>query len=138
MPLTAEEKRVRKMLVSVAKGDKLLRRCGRVSYKEVWKHIRPNDSFGMGHVPTIVGWITKISALEIQSNRPPLNVIVTRTNKLIPTEPWGTSKNGLKAWLEKKSGLSIPYKSYEEAQEACWSYWSNHSDKGSLGGEIFK
>ena len=57
MLLTAEEKRVRKMLVSVAKGDKLLRRCGRVSYKEVWEHIRPNDAFGMGHVPTIVGWI---------------------------------------------------------------------------------
>lgn len=37
----------------------------------------------------------------------------------------------------KKSGISVPYKSHEEAQNACWNYWLNHSDKGSLIGEIF-
>lgn len=137
MPLTAEEKRVRKLLVNVAKGKTVSRRQGRISYKEIWEQIRPNDKWGQCRVKTVVEWITKIAAMEIQDSRPPLNVIVTRTNKLIPTEPWGTSKNGIKAWLEKKSGQTIPYKSHEEAQEACWNYWSNHTDKGSSCSEIF-
>lgn len=136
MPLTAEEKRVRKLLVSVAKGKTVLRRPWRISYKEVWEHIRPNDAWFQARTSTVVDWIVQVSIQEIQNNRPPLNIIVTRTNKLIPTELWGTSRRGMKKWLEDKSGLPVPYKSHEEAQEACWSYWSNHSDKGSLVGEI--
>lgn len=136
MPLTAEENRVRKLLLSVAKGEAVSRRRGRISYKEVWEHIRPNDAWYQARTTTVVGWIVQVSVQEIQNNRPPLNIIVTRTNQLIPTDPWGTSRRGMKKWLESKSGLPVPYKSHKEAQEACWIYWSNHSDKGSSGDEI--
>ena len=81
-------------------------RC-RYGEKEVWEHIRPKDVWGQGCTKTVVKWISKISALEIQNNRSPLNVIVTPANKLIPNAEWGTSRKGIKAWLEKKSGLTV-------------------------------
>lgn len=130
MSLTAEEKRVRKLLLSVAKGKTVLRRPWRISYKEVWEHIRPNDAWFQARTSTVVDWIVQVSIQEIQNNRPPLNIIVTRTNKLIPTELWGTSRRGMKKWLEDKSGLPVPYKSHEEAQEACWSYWLSPRIRG--------
>lgn len=137
MLLTAEEKKVRKLLVRVAKGQAVSRRSGRISYKEVWEYFRPNTPWGCAHVAIVVDWITRISALEIQNNRPPLNELVTPTNKLVPSDPWDTSESGIRHHLKKLSGINVPYKSHEEAQEACWRYWINRIEIGSTTSEIF-
>lgn len=128
MPLSSAEKKVRKLLIRVAKGEPIARRKGRISYKEVWEHIHPNIKWGQAHTWDVVGWITRVSAFELASDRPPLNEIVTPTNKLVPKDPWGSMAQGIKAHLRRLSGISAPYKSHEEAQEACWRYWANHSD----------
>lgn len=127
MQLSVEAASVRKLLIAVARGEPISKRLGRVSYKEVWQHVYPTTSWGMAYTWQVVDWITKISALEIQVNRPPLNEIVTPTNKLVPTESWVHPKTGIRAHLKVLSGVLAPYASHEEAQAACWTYWSNHA-----------
>ncbi|WP_168175457.1 HNH endonuclease [Methylocaldum sp. 14B] len=136
VPLSATEKRIRELLIRVARGESVARRTGRISYKEVWEHIHPDIKWGQGHTWDVVEWITHISAVELQNGRPPLNEIVTPTNKLVPKDPWGNAVQGIKGHLKKLSGISAPYKDHEEAQKACWRYWANHSDGGPSSDEI--
>lgn len=139
MPLPSIEKKVRTLLIRVAKGKYVASRTrgrGRISYKEVWKAIYPKRKWGQAHTLEVVEWITSVSAYELQNGRPPLNEIVTPINKLVPQDPWGNSIRGIKAHLKKLSGVSSPHSSHEEAQEACWRYWVNHSDNGSLNLDI--
>jgi len=136
MPLSSTEKKVRALLIRVAKGEPVARRKGRISYKEVWGHIYPNIKWGQAHTWDVVEWITHVSAIELQNDRPPLNEIVTPTNRRLPKDPWGNAAQGIKAHLKKLSGFSAPYKSHEEAQEACWRFWANHADSRTSVGEI--
>ncbi|MGG1946825.1 HNH endonuclease [Trinickia sp. NRRL B-1857] len=139
MQLSFREQKVRKLLIRVAKGEKgepTAKRKGRISYKEVWTYLYPNSTWGQAHTREVVELITRISAFEMQNGRPPLNEVVTPTNKLTPTESWGNAKIGIKAYLKDISGISLPYKDHTEAQEACWRYWANHSDSEVFGGEI--
>ena len=127
MPLSSIEKKVRSLLIRVARGNPVAQRKGRISYKEIWEHIQPDLKWGQGHTWDVVEWITKVSAFELQNDRPPLNEIVTPTKKLVPTDPWN---KGIKPHLKNLSGISPPYKNHEEAQEACWRHWTNHSGSG--------
>ena len=114
---------------NVARGANVCSRVGRASYKELWTKFRPRQAWGRAHTRTIVDWITRIAAHELQEGRPPLNEIVTPANKFYPTEAWDIRGSGIKPYLKYLSGLSIPYLSHQEAQEACWRYWSNHAPK---------
>lgn len=132
MSLTIEERKVRKLLILIAKGKSIARRKWRISYKEIWTVIRPNKKWGQAHTLDVVEWIARVSAFELQNNRPPLNEIVTPINKLVPKELWAE----VKRYLKKLSGISAPYKSHEEAQESCWRYWANHIEKNGVDIEV--
>lgn len=133
MQLFREEKVIRELLIRVAKGQPVARRIGRISYKEIWEKVRPKIKWGQAHTGTVVRWITQVSALELKNDRPPLNELVTPTNKLVPKDPW---PNGIQLHLKRLSGVYAPYKTHEEAQEACWCYWANHVDNDASNGEI--
>lgn len=136
MPLSTTEKNVRELLIRVARSEPIARRVGRISYKEIWTHIHPDIKWGQAHTWAVVEWITRVSAIELQNGRPPLNEIVTPTNKTVPQDPWGNAAHGIKGHLKKLSGIIAPYKTHEEAQQACWRYWANHSDGRASNGAI--
>ena len=118
--LSANEKKVRAILVNVAKGSIQTGYPGLITYKELWENIS-DEKWGMGKSRKIVSIITKISAYELQHNRPPLNELVVQGKTKLPGEPW----NNIKKYFKKTFDIKAPYSSHEEAQEACWSKWFN-------------
>jgi hypothetical protein len=132
MSLSVIEKRIRKLLIHVAKGTTVTERVGRISYKEVWEYIHPDMKWGQSNTKKVVDWITRISAFELKNGRPPLNELVTPKNKLIPQQPWGNAKEGIKAYLKGLAGTTVAYGSHEDAQQACWEYWAKNSDSGRM------
>jgi len=135
--LSNTEKKVRKLLIRVAMQKRVGHRVGRISYKEVWLHIHKDGAWGQSYTREVVEWITRISAFELLSGRPPLNELVTPVHKLVPKDEWGSAAHGIKAHLQGLSGIAAPYKDHEEAQAACWKYWADHSEDGdSIVGRV--
>jgi hypothetical protein len=56
MPLSSTEKKVRMLLIRVARGEPVARRKGRISYKEVWKKVYPNRKWGQAYTFEVVNW----------------------------------------------------------------------------------
>lgn len=122
-------KQARTALIRTARGEKVGRRPGLLSYKELWEIIS-DEPWGQANTNKVVECISTISAEELAEGRPPLNELVVRTNQREPKEPW----NSIKQHHEKEHGVEVPYHSHQEAQEACWRYWSEHSLR--TGGKV--
>ncbi len=75
--LIDREKRVRKLLIRIAKGDTDIHthRPGMISYKELWTRFFRRE-WGRARTNEIVGMITRISAYDLSHQRPPLNELV--------------------------------------------------------------
>ena len=131
--LSTEENKVRALLIRVASGKSATYPTRRVSYKALWEHIRPQKTWGRGCTRTVVLWIWEVSAFELKNDRPLLNEIVTPKSKLVPTQDW----RKIKAAFKRETGVLVEYKNHEEAQEACWRYWTDHAERrGSKATEI--
>ena len=116
--LSKQETRARLILVGVAQGRARTPRVGYISYKGLWRRLS-TKKWGRARVRPIIEIITNISAYELQHGRPPLNELVVPTNRSTPTEGW----NGIRQYLKKKSGKTVPYSGHEMAQQACWNHW---------------
>lgn len=116
--LNHEQRRVRDILIEVAKGRKQTCKPGVVSYKELWEMIS-DKPWGRAYKDPIVRMIHSISLHEIERNRPPLNELVVVKAIDEPGDEWGNIKDH----LERDAGIDIPYDSHQSAQESCWAYW---------------
>jgi hypothetical protein len=112
------EKKIRKTLIKVAKGQISTEKPGLISYKELWATFS-KKKFGMGNAKVIVNYITKISGYELLNERPPLNELVIKKATSVPGEHF----ESIKAYLIDSYGVDIPYSTHKEAQEDCWRYW---------------
>jgi predicted HNH restriction endonuclease len=122
--LNSQQRKARKVLIEVAKGDLIIRNPGLISYKDLWDRV-VGAGWARDKTKAVVGWITEISAFEALNGRPPLNEIVVRKDKREPLEPW----SNVKKHIEKKFSVSLDYGSHFEAQAACWQYWGSQ-DQG--------
>jgi hypothetical protein len=121
--LDRSQKGLRKLLIETATGNLKTDRARLISYKELWERISRED-WGRAKVRELVPRIFDISVFEISHGRPPLNELVVRKDKGVSGDEWDDTKR----CLEKESGLTLPYLSHREAQEACWRYWGRESD----------
>lgn len=132
MPIRLDDqgKRIRELLILVAKGEFETHKLGLISYKELWTS-RLNGSrlfrgtWGRGRKDEIVRRITNISAYDLSHNRPPLNELVVVKGSQEPGEEWAN----IKTYLESEFEVIAPYSSHQEAQEACWRYWGRKNHK---------
>lgn len=117
--LSSLEKKVRKTLVSVCRGEvKIKEHRRKINYKTLWEmHNNSDDSWGRGKTNEVVGWIVNISNDDIEHGRPPLNSLVVRLDTGEPGDDW-------EGW-NKEAGR--PYGSLAHAQAACWAYWPEKS-----------
>lgn len=129
--LSQEEDEVRNVLVDVAAGNLVTGYPGLISYKELWMQIS-TDKWGMGKTRKIVSIITKITAYELERDRPPLNELVVESKTKLPGEPW----ESIKKYHEETFGVIAPYSSHQEAQEACWSYWAESTKAQPIEYEV--
>jgi hypothetical protein len=132
MKLTLRERKARAILIRVAQGHLVASKLGYISYKELWSRIS-RDPWGQSRTNDVVDSIVRISGFELAEGRPPLNEIVVRTNKTLPTYSWARIRQS----LIDKFDVNVPYLSHREAQEACWNYWSCH-DANKLAGKAKK
>jgi hypothetical protein len=130
--LSAQEKQARTLLINVAKGvikDTCSPRL--IGYKEFWERIS-NEKLGKGKREEIVRIITKISAYELQRNRPTLNELVVRVsghNKREPGHEW----EGIRDYLHTKFKVPRPaYTSHADAQRACWEFWGRQATQPAV------
>ena len=131
MKLTPKEKEVRNFLIRVAKGEVQTLFPRLITYKELWGEIS-DEVWGQGQQRKIVGFITKISAYDIEHGRPPLNEIVVLKKTKEPSEEWDSIRN----YIKSRSGKYPPFKTHKEAQAACWTYWSSSKNKESSESEV--
>lgn len=124
MGLTTQQKQIRCILISVARGDQKTHKPGLISYKELWL-LGPlsHEKWGRGKKNQIVDWITKISGHDLAKNRPPLNELVIVKGEQEPGESWSSIKN----YLQKTFGVKTNISSHLQAQQACWRYWGRKS-----------
>lgn len=125
MKLNKREKQIREILIGVAQGQYKTKYVGLISYKELWLRIS-NKPWHQGRTSSIVNTISRISTCELLANRPPLNELVVSKKTGIPAEPWESIKAH---HLDNFPGVTVPYQSHEEAQEACWFYWNTSSNQ---------
>ena len=118
MKLTQPEQKIRSLLIRTAQGRVRTHKPGVISYKELWERVS-KEKWGRGRRSQIVSWITRISAFDLAHARPPLNEIVVTKGGEVPGEEW----HGIKSYLKDTFAVRAPYRSHEEAQEACWHYW---------------
>ena len=111
------ESATRQLLAGVAAGKVSTKRDGLISYKELWERIS-DEKWSRAKTSEVVSIITKVTAFEIERNRPPLNEIVAPTHSREPREEWKSIKN----YLKKTWGVVAPYGNHAEAQRACWNY----------------
>ena len=121
-------KKVRELLILVAKGEIQTHKLGLISYKELWtskltgiKLFR--GKWGRGRKDEIVDRITRISAYDLSHKRPPLNELVVVKGSQEPGEDWAN----IKSYLESEFKVIAPYSSHQEAQEACWHFWGRQN-----------
>ncbi len=119
MQLNTVEKRTRNILIRVARGKLTTHYPRLITYKELWELIS-DKKWGRGQKDKIVEIITKISAIDIEDNLPPLNELVVVKKTKEPGEPW----QSIRKYIKKRSGKFPPYNSHIEAQQACWEHWS--------------
>ena len=129
--LDSKQEKVREVLIKTAAGSLRTHKARLISYKELWERISPED-WGRARVSGIVSLIVEISVFEIAHGRPPLNELVVRMDTGFPGHEW----DGLKNYLEEKSGRKLHYLSHREAQEACWHYWGRTSDSNNTESEV--
>jgi hypothetical protein len=119
MKLSNEEGKIRAILIRTAQGSIKTHRPGLISYSELWGRAS-SKPWGRGRKSQIVDWISHISTYELSQGRPPLNELVVRKGTDLPGEPW----SNIKRYHKKRLKIDLPFKSHEEAQEACWQYWA--------------
>jgi hypothetical protein len=112
--LSETELNVRNFLIKVCKGEVETRHERKAMYKEVWLNINPSRPFGRGNTDEVVGWVVNISNFDNDNSRPPLNSLVVRGDTKMPSE----------GWEEWRINSNTKYETVEEAQQACWDYWS--------------
>ncbi len=115
--LTSTEKKVRKTLIRVARGELNTYHHRKITYKELWLTQYPKGTWGQGHTPEVVEWIVNISDKDTKKGLPPLNAIVVRKDTIEPGKDW-------KSW-HRSAGS--PFESQAHAQAACWAYWPSKS-----------
>lgn len=111
--LNSIEKKVRKILIQVARGERETYHHRKITYKELWLTQHPDGTWGRGNTPEVVEWIVNISNRDTENGLPPLNSIVVRKDTSEPGEDW-------KTW-HRDAGS--PFESQSHAQAACWAYW---------------
>jgi hypothetical protein len=117
------EKRIRKTLINVAKGQISTYKSGLISYKELWTTFSRKPWVRV-NTRKIINYITKISAYDLLQERPPLNELVVNKKTSAPGELW----ESIKAYHTENFQVEVPYSSHREAQEACWRYWGRKSN----------
>ncbi|HHE0562686.1 TPA: hypothetical protein ACN351_004779, partial [Vibrio parahaemolyticus] len=111
--LSKTEKKVRKILIKVARGSLDTYHFRKITYKELWLTQYPKETWGQGHTPEVVEWIVNISNADTDKGLPPLNALVVRKDTSEPGKDW-------KAWHKS---VGSPFESQAHAQAACWAYW---------------
>ena len=106
-------KKVRGILVGVARGEVDTHHYRKIGYKELWLLIYPDGSWGQAYTKEVVDWIVDISDVDVEKGLPPLNSLVVRQDSGQPGVDW-------EAW-HKEAGS--PFESLSHAQAACWAYW---------------
>ncbi|OLQ83784.1 hypothetical protein BIT28_20165 [Photobacterium proteolyticum] len=107
------EKKVRKTLIKVARGELNTYYFRKITYKELWLTQYPGGAWGQGHTPEVVEWIVNISNADTDNGLPPLNALVVRKDTSEPGKDW-------KSWHKS---VGSPFESQDHAQAACWAYW---------------
>jgi predicted HNH restriction endonuclease len=128
--LSSQDRAIRRILVDVAARRARTRRSGLISYKELWEATSPHKWY-QARTPEIVDRITRVSAFELQSGRPPLNELVVQTQRLIPRQPW----KGVAQYLHKLSGVRPAYENHRAAQQACWDHWLDREPTDEVSAE---
>jgi len=126
------ESTARQILVAVALKKAKTKRNGLISYKELWERLS-DEPWRQARTQKLVSVITKVSAYELQRQRPPLNELVVQTQKREPREEW----QSIRAYLRKTWGVLAPYTGHADAQRACWEYWSSASDAADMAHTAF-
>ena len=105
--LTKHERRVRRTLMSVCRGELATLHARRINYKHLWELLGDRDPWTQKHTLPIVEWIVNISEHDREFDMPPLCALVVRVDTGLPGRRWSASK----------------YKTAVAAQRACWAYW---------------
>ena len=111
--LTKTEKRVRAILIKVARGTFSTHHYRKITYQELWLTQYSGETWGRGKTSEVVDWIVNISNQDTAKGLPPLNAIVVRKDTSEPGKDWAT-------WHKS---VGSPFESQGHAQAACWAYW---------------
>jgi len=110
--LSGVEKKVRKYLIRISKGQVKSRHKNKAMYKEVWNFVYPSREFGRGNTNEVVEWIVNISNFDTKHGRPPLNSLVIRGDTGMPGASW-------EEW--RKHSYTI-FTDAGDAQQGCWNF----------------
>lgn len=122
--LNATEKKARTLLIDVAKGAIETRFPRLIGYKEFWKHIFPDETWGQALGKRLTPIVSKISAFELEHGRAPLNELVVRMDTREPGYDWDDLRNGF------HNDFNVPlavFESHAAAQRACWDVWGRQA-----------